>query len=820
MSGAKGLYPRAVRGRISGLPADLLVLLFLSVPAILPLTGPGFLWGHDFEDPPWRSLAIARALAEGILYPRWSADLYAGYGFPIFNFYAPLSYYPAAILSLTTPIGILTAAKMTFAAALFSSAAGAYLLARQLLRHRGAALLAGILYLYSPAVIGDVYVRSNLPGSASMAMIPFVLSSFVRLLDRPTLALSGVTSLLLAALILTHNINSAIGIGILIVFAIFHYGIRKNFSSLPLVLLATSLGIGLAAFFWLPAAAEMGLTHGASYDLRPHYVDPLGGNQGMNGGDKYDQTNWGPFDLHPLYPYGDPPYKLGLIQGILFLATGVLLLLSRKRPTAVLSLYASALLLFYGHTTWSLWLWDAIPASKLIEFPWRLIRPAGLPLAVSAAWTILQLAPRWRGWLIPSLGAASIISSMAMAPLDMKPFPFGPITPEGVVEWQAKAPTRIGTQVQGQFLPLTVDEGGGFSGNGTVLLRRYSQSFPPQRWAAETAFLGSGANGWVLATRKGQNWMQAEVEAGEPTTVAFHAIYFAGWTAYVDGIRTPIEPSSWTEYEEHRTAALGVIQVQVPAGIHLVTLAFEDTPIRALANWLSRLSLVLAIVLLAAPPCHPSHANGRRRFLLVLVVAVVGVVVVSHLLTEATAPGRGRDWVKNTTVFDLLADAERRRLELATPPYAVPIEAERNRLVLTAPEGRTAEDFIHTGAFNIDGDNRPVLFMHPPSSASEEVWIPEGARLEYTVAMDPGAWDKTIDGVEFRVSIREGDQATPILTRRVNPRSRPQDRGWLSGTADLARFAGRRVEIVLSTDPVASADYDWAGWAAARVVIN
>ena len=32
-------------------------------------------------------------MAEGAVYPRWVPEFYYGYGYPLFNYYAPLSYY-------------------------------------------------------------------------------------------------------------------------------------------------------------------------------------------------------------------------------------------------------------------------------------------------------------------------------------------------------------------------------------------------------------------------------------------------------------------------------------------------------------------------------------------------------------------------------------------------------------------------------------------------------------------------------------------------------------------------------------------------------
>lgn len=68
--------PSTMFQRVRGLPLDLVVLLTVSVPALIPLLATGFVHGHDSDDPPWRSLALARSLWEGVLYPRWSSDLY------------------------------------------------------------------------------------------------------------------------------------------------------------------------------------------------------------------------------------------------------------------------------------------------------------------------------------------------------------------------------------------------------------------------------------------------------------------------------------------------------------------------------------------------------------------------------------------------------------------------------------------------------------------------------------------------------------------------------------------------------------------------
>ena len=40
----------------------------------------------------YRTVALDRALHDGLLYPRWFPDLAFGYGFPFFNYREPLGY--------------------------------------------------------------------------------------------------------------------------------------------------------------------------------------------------------------------------------------------------------------------------------------------------------------------------------------------------------------------------------------------------------------------------------------------------------------------------------------------------------------------------------------------------------------------------------------------------------------------------------------------------------------------------------------------------------------------------------------------------------
>jgi len=96
-------------------PLEFIMLVFAALPAIVPLLAQGYLRGADYMDTPWRSLELLEALKEGVLFPRWSPDLFYGFGFPIFNFYSPMSFYEVVAMRIIGAPDLLQASKITFA---------------------------------------------------------------------------------------------------------------------------------------------------------------------------------------------------------------------------------------------------------------------------------------------------------------------------------------------------------------------------------------------------------------------------------------------------------------------------------------------------------------------------------------------------------------------------------------------------------------------------------------------------------------------------------------------------------------------------------
>jgi uncharacterized membrane protein len=197
----------------------LLLALALALVAALPfLTRPGLPRGTDAELHVFRAAELGASLRAGDLYPRWAPDFYYGYGYPIFNYYAPLTYYLANLCTLLPGVGIVAGVKLVFILGLASAALGTYLFVRDWLGARPG-LLAAALYVFSPYVFFvDPHLRGVLAESFSLGLFPLALWAYRRTLTDRRRRWTLTAAILQAALIMTHNLLGIVFTAILLAY--------------------------------------------------------------------------------------------------------------------------------------------------------------------------------------------------------------------------------------------------------------------------------------------------------------------------------------------------------------------------------------------------------------------------------------------------------------------------------------------------------------------------------------------------------------------------------------------------------------------------
>lgn len=590
--------------KVKGFDINIILVMALTVFAIAPLFQPGFFWGaHDARHSVYFLYEFDRSIRDGIFYPRWSPDIAFGYGYPLFNIYSPLAFYLAESFHLLG-LDLTAAIKVVFALAFVLSGLTMYLFVRRILG-RTAGLIAGLLYVYVPYHILDVYVRGAFAESVALVFFPLVLWCFYETVESPRpVALLG-AALSYAGLVFSHN-------GLLLLFSPF-LGIYLVFlvlakswqdagqatssrgewwmlmgkstarnASMPVVALV--LGFGLSAVFWLPMAAEFKYVRldqwlGGYYDYRDDFVYFF----------QFFSPFWG-YGLSRPGPHDELPFQIGavpLVLSVLSIAA-VARLKNQVRRRMVLFFQAALVVITFLMLAASVAFWELLPIVIFAQFPWRLlalVMPCvaflgGSVMAASdgngkrpAAVATLALI------VLVIFGSYSYLSPQIIEPAE------GPVSLTGMMRFMESSDQMTGSvawthevpqwssfaehvTIEGEAPDLKVDLG--------------SLPKPRRRLAIDLRDTGTVYH---------KLWVHAEEEG----RIIFDIFYYPGWQAYV---LTGPEGKIERQLEVLPHGSLGRVSVWVPVGEYYLLLRFEDTPVRVVSRWLSWLSLLAVFAVL------------------------------------------------------------------------------------------------------------------------------------------------------------------------------------------------------------------------------
>ncbi len=150
--------------------------------------------------------------------------------------------------------------------------------------------------------------------------------------------------------------------------------------------------------------------------------------------------------------------------------------------------------------------------------------------------------------------------------------------------------------------------------------------------------------------------------------------------------------------------------------------------------------------------------------------------------------------------FVALAAASAAAMGCARPPEGIDLlRSPRSRLAQAQPG---AEDALVAPAEQVRPQRirnvvRDAIAAAPPSRHRFVFEVPRLGRLEVAAGI-PGRHHEG-SAVEFIVHVRDRGRQRTLVSQLVDPANRPEHRQWVSLEADLGRYAGRSVELVLET---------------------
>lgn len=608
---------------LSKLDPGVAIAFAIGLLAVWPLFAyPSLPLNTDAEIHILRAAEVKESILSGVLYPRWANDFYYGNGYPIFSFYAPLTYHLAAYWSIITGTDVVAGSKAVLVGSGLLGTLGMYLFVRNRW-WRLAGIVAAAAWAFSPYLIFlEPHARGEIAETLSLGIAPFVLLWFDIVLRRGGWRPAVMAAISLAAVILAHPLTALPVYGVVLVLIGWEVSLasvdaqrgRQPFpwERIPHVAVAIVLGLGLAAVYWLPAGLERsavrldfyGLGH---YDFRRHFL-PVNELAAL------------PLWLDEGAANPEFRFSLGPVQLLLAIAGMLTVFKPRlRRLDSMLMVFLSSFFL-YLMTNASQGLWEVLPPMRFFQFPMRFLGPTALVLSPLAG-TALAWIGNGNGKPRAPRAAALMVAALFLSALPLTyPLPwsdFGAIDRGRVVQAEISG-KWLGTTCCNDFLPRGVESIPVPSAEIVAAYTAGDRIIP----RAEKELLPAGASVIMLHSTSQSDAL------GITTPSAFklklHRFYFPGWTAMLDG--KPVEISV--------TQPDGRIGVDIPAGKHRVDVELQATPVRGAAAWISITCALAALGLLLLPhsPAKTSAAaHGPTTELAQVAIALVAVVCIKLL---------------------------------------------------------------------------------------------------------------------------------------------------------------------------------------------
>ncbi len=539
------------------------VLLFiLFLPALFGLLRSGYFSMHD-DLQIFRLYELDKCVQDGQFPCRWIPDGGFGYGYPMFNFYPPLPYYPAEALHLLG-IDLFTSVEIMFGLSFVLSGFFMYLLTKEFFGDL-AGVVAAVFYVYAPYHSLDVYVRGAMNEAWGLVWFPLIFLYIYRLIDQKKNIKKNLSLLALSvtALMLSHNPMTLIFAPVAASWSLFWLWQKKAWPKIKHLVYAILLAAGLAAFFFIPVIVESKAVHVESmmvgyFNYMAHYADlPQMFISRFWG---YGGSVWGPND-NMAFPLGHLHWILASVVGVLALWKFFKDKKKRQLSLMIIGLMGISLVsLFLIHSR-SIWFWQNIPLLYMVQFPWRLL---ALPIFIFSfligTFFVFIKSPKWQKIF-------AVVSIVAVIAWNM---PFFHIDHPVMITEQEKLSGRLWElQVTGgifDYLPKTAPRPPGEAG-----------------FTIPDYFEG---NGGILDYQKGSNWLRFIANTSTEEAQVMLPLYgFPGMKIKVDGQKVDYQ----TDEE------LGRILVDVSQGQSLVEAKLYRTPVRLLAELLTILSLIVLL---------------------------------------------------------------------------------------------------------------------------------------------------------------------------------------------------------------------------------
>lgn len=540
------------------------LIIILSFFAFKPILTPGFFPIHD-DTQVTRVFEMTKALSDGMFPVRWSSNLGFGFGYPIFNFYAPFAYYIGGFINLLLQDALFSTKIMMILAIIFSSVS-MFVFAKEFFGKVGG-FISSILYLYAPYSALNIYVRGDVAEFYAYAIAPLVFWGFYKVAREKDFKYIAVTSISFALVIISHNLTAFMLTPFLVMFTFFL--VFRERASLKRLLVSLVLGLMLSSFYFIPALLEMNYTNvisqvGGGADFKDHFVCLS----------QLWTSLWG---------YGGS--AKGCVDGLSFMIGKTHILLSLISAVAIALIFLVKktifekkdreniffVLVFAFFALFSVFLmldvskfvWELLKPMAFFQYPWRFLVVVTFSasfISGSLIW-LLNKFTKNNYLILFSIGllfAIILFNLKFFNPQTINAKNQSDYTSQEIVKWNI-------SNISNEYMP---------------------KSFSKPREPSEIANIDSLQNKdlEVISLKQKTQRIELVVNSKREQGIIFPLAYFPAWKGYVDGREINIV--------ENKKG----IEIKVPIGRSEILLKYASTLVEKLSNLISLTGIISLIV--------------------------------------------------------------------------------------------------------------------------------------------------------------------------------------------------------------------------------
>lgn len=528
-----------------------LIILLSTIP-LFDFLKPGLPLTHDGQDHVARIANFYQNISEGVLIPRWGANLNWGYGHPVLMFLYPLPSYSASLFHFLG-FSLIDSTKLVFAIAFILSTFSMLLFLREFLDDFSS-LAGSLLYAFAPYRFVDLYVRGALGEHVAFVFLPLIFYFLLKLSKENkfnSLTFGG-AAFSFAGLFLSHNAISVMFLPFASLYSIFLIlSNKKKRDIFCKHVLALILGVGLSSFFLFPAFLE------GKYTLRDIVTAKDYATRFSELGNFfYGQWSYG--------ISGQFTVQIGLLHWLLvLLSLPVITFLYKNRNRAwiiLLGLFVVFVMTLIIMTPYSKFIWDKITILQKFQFPWRFLSISVFVSSVLGALVFSQLRNYRKLLIITFIGVVFFLN---------KDY------------WHAKGFLIKEESFFNGVYNSTTD-----TGESSPI---WSVRFMEQRPLNRIEVIEGRAS--VKELFRSSTKHEYKINSQGESRIRENTLYFPGWEVSVDGRKTNVE------FQDPQNR--GIMTFNISGGFHEVLLEFKETKLRLISDLTTIFStfVVLSLVL-------------------------------------------------------------------------------------------------------------------------------------------------------------------------------------------------------------------------------